>query len=123
MSTINISIVIGLFAGMASGLFGIGGGIIIVPMLLYFFHFSQQMATATSLIALLLPVGALGLWQYFKGGFVEAENIKIGLFIALGLFLGAFLGARIATQLSSAILTKMFSVFLVLVAVRLWFIG
>lgn len=115
-----IPILIGLSAGVCSGLFGIGGGIIIVPLLVFFLKIPQQMATATSLMALLLPTGALGLWHYYQKGFLTGDNIKIGFFIAAGLFIGAFFGAKIATSLQSGTLTKIFAVFLVVIAVRLW---
>ncbi|MGZ3796065.1 MAG: TSUP family transporter [Pseudobdellovibrionaceae bacterium] len=119
--TFLIPILIGAAAGIASGLFGIGGGIIIIPLLLFTYKFSQQVSTATSLIALLLPVGSLGLWQYYRSGFVTNENIKIGFLIALGMIVGTFYGAKIATFLEADTLTKMFAVFLLLVAIRVWF--
>lgn len=115
-----LPILIGITAGISSGLFGIGGGIIIVPLLLYFYKYSQQTATATSLTALLLPVGALGLWQFYKNGDLTSTNLKVGFTIATGMFVGTFLGAKISTYLPSEVLTKMFSIFLVLVALRLW---
>jgi uncharacterized membrane protein YfcA len=116
---IAIPILIGLAAGVGSGLFGIGGGIIIVPLVVFYYKFSQQTATATSLIALLLPVGAMALWHYHKSGYVTMVNVKIGLLISFGLFIGALLGARIATSLSSETLTKLFAGFLILVAIRM----
>lgn len=119
--SLAIAVGIGVFAGISSGLFGIGGGIIIVPLVLYVYKFSQQGATATSLIALLLPVGSLGLWQYYKAGFIDGTNVKVGLAIAAGMLVGAFFGAKIAAQLQGETLTKIFAAFLVLVAVRLWF--
>jgi uncharacterized protein len=118
--TIIIAIGIGLLAGVSSGLFGIGGGILIVPMVAFFFKFTQQSATATSLVALLLPVGALGVWQYYQNGFIAAENFKIGFLIAAGVLFGTLFGAKIAASLSSENLTKIFAVFLIVVAVRLW---
>src|SRR5687767_8857463 len=76
-------LLIGLGAGVLSGLFGIGGGIVIVPALLFFAKYQPQMATGTSLGALLLPVGALGAWQYWKAGNLEW---RASLLIAIGLF-------------------------------------
>ena len=110
-------LLIGLGAGVLSGLFGIGGGIVIVPALLYLARFQPHLATGTSLGALLLPVGALGAWQYWKAGSLQW---KPSLLIALGLFVGAFFGARIALALPAPTLRKVFAVFLVLVAVQLW---
>jgi len=113
-------LLIGLMAGTASGLFGIGGGILIVPLVIFFFQFTQQQATATSLVALLLPVGILGVWQYYSKGFIEMTHVKIGALIACGMFFGAFFGARIAISLSSVMLTRLFAGFLILIAIRLW---
>ena len=110
-------LLVGLGAGVLSGLFGIGGGIVIVPALLYFAKYQPQMATGTSLGALLLPVGALGAWQYWKAGNLEW---KASMLIAVGLFFGAFVGARVAQHLSAPVLKKSFAIFLVLVAIQLW---
>ncbi len=120
LSQILMALSIGLAAGVSSGLFGIGGGVIIVPLLLYFFKYPQQMATATSLVTLMLPVGVLGAFQYYKAGFIQTENIKVALIIAAGMFVGALFGAKFASGLQSATLSKMFSVFLIIIAVRLW---
>ena len=119
-SQVLISLSIGLVAGISSGLFGIGGGVVIVPLLLFFFKYAQQMATATSLVALILPVGILGAIHYYKAGYIQPENIKIGLTIAAGMFVGALLGAKFASGLQSATLSKMFSIFLIIAAIRLW---
>jgi uncharacterized protein len=117
---IVIALGIGLVAGISSGLFGIGGGVIIVPMLLYFFKFQQQAATATSLIALVLPVGIFGIMNYYRSGFIQWDNVKVGLVIAGAMFVSTFFGSKIASQMQSLTLTRMFSVFLIIVAVRLW---
>jgi uncharacterized protein len=111
-------IVLGLFAGVLSGLFGIGGGIVIVPALILIARMQPQMATGTSLGALLLPVGLLGAWQYYQKG---SLNVSVALWIALGIAIGAFFGAQLALRLPAATLQRIFAVFLVLVAVRLWF--
>lgn len=111
----------GLAAGLLSGMFGVGGGVIIVPALVFFFGMSQQSANGTSLIALLLPVGLLGVMEYYRSGNISSENIWFGLTIALGLFAGAFFGAQLAIEISSELLRKLFAVFLVFVAIRLWF--
>jgi uncharacterized membrane protein YfcA len=108
---------IGLAAGVLAGLFGIGGGIVIGPALILLARFAPQMATGTSLGALLLPVGALGAWEYYRRGHL---NIAASLWIALGLFFGAWVGARLAQSLSGPQLQKAFAVFLVIIAVRVW---
>ena len=110
-------IAIGLAAGVLAGMFGIGGGIVIGPALILMAKFQPQTATGTSLGALLLPVGALGAWEYYRRGHL---NIAVSLWLALGLFLGAWFGARIAQSLSGPQLQKAFAIFLVLIAIRVW---
>jgi uncharacterized membrane protein YfcA len=110
-------IVIGAIAGILSGLFGIGGGVIIVPALILVARMRPQMATGTSLGALLLPVGALGALHYYRHGFL---NVRASLWIALGLVFGAFLGAQLALRLPARELQRVFSVFLLFLAVHLW---
>ena len=113
-----VFIAIGLVAGILSGIFGIGGGVVIVPALILLASFVPITATGTSLAALLLPVGALGAWEYYKKGDL---NIPAALFIALGIFFGAWIGARVAHNLTPVQLKRAFAVFLVLVAGRMWF--
>jgi uncharacterized membrane protein YfcA len=110
-------IIIGVGAGVLSGLFGVGGGIVIVPALLYAARMSQITATGTSLGALLLPVGALGALEYYRAGHL---NVRAALLIAIGLFFGAFFGAKLAHVLTAVQLKRAFAVFLVLAAVRIW---
>jgi uncharacterized membrane protein YfcA len=110
-------LLIGLGAGVVSGLFGIGGGVVIGPALILLAGFIPVMATGTSLGALILPVGLLGAWEYHKRGHL---NIAASLWIALGLFIGAWFGARLAQNLSGPTLQRSFAVFLVLVAIRVW---
>jgi uncharacterized membrane protein YfcA len=110
-------ILIGLAAGVLSGMFGIGGGVVIVPALLLVAHMSPLAATGTSLGALLLPVGALGAWEYYRKGQLD---FRIALLLAIGLFVGAFFGAKIAQMLTAVQLKRAFAIFLVLVAIRVW---
>ena len=112
-------LIVGLLAGVLSGVFGIGGGVVIVPALIFIAGFAPIAATGTSLGALLLPVGALGAYEYYKKGNL---NIGASLWIALGLFLGAWLGARLAQHLTPLQLRRAFAVFLVLIAGRMWFV-
>jgi uncharacterized protein len=108
---------IGLGAGLLSGLFGIGGGIIIVPALMLVGRMQPSTATGTSLGALLLPVGALGAWQYYKNGHLD---IRASLLIALGIFVGAYIGAVAMQQLNPVMAKRIFALFLVLVSARIW---
>jgi uncharacterized protein len=112
-----VFLAIGLTAGVLSGLFGIGGGILIIPSLIFFAQFHTKLAIGTSLGAMLLPVGLLGAYAYYQDGNL---NIKASLLIGLGLFLGAYAGARLAQTLSGPTLQRMFAIFMVLMAIRLW---
>ena len=110
-------ILIGVAAGVLSGLFGIGGGVVIVPALLLMAGMTPLTATGTSLGALLLPVGALGAWEYYRKGQLD---LRVALLLAVGLFFGAFFGAKFAQLLTPVQLRRAFAVFLVLVAIRVW---
>ncbi len=107
----------GLLAGVLSGMFGIGGGLIIVPALVFFGKMSQRTAVGTSLGALLLPVGALGVYAYWREGNID---VRAAMWIALGMFVGAYGGATIAQMISDSSLKRAFAVLLVVVAGRLW---
>jgi uncharacterized protein len=113
-----IFLAIGLGAGLLSGMFGIGGGIVIVPALVLLAHMTQKTATGTSLAALLLPVGALGAYEYYKAGAVEG---RAALLIAPGLLVGALIGAKVALQIPTRDMQRAFAVFLCVVAGRMWF--
>lgn len=109
---------IGLGAGVMGGLFGIGGGIVIVPALVYLMGFTQKQAQGTSLAVLLAPIGILGVANYYKA---RQMDLVAGLYIAAGFLLGAYVGSRVALDINEGLLRKAFSVFLVLVALQLWF--
>jgi len=118
MSSVLLYLVLGLTAGIISGLIGIGGGIIIVPALVFLFGLSQHQAQGTTLALLVPPIGILAAWTYYKQGDVD---LKIVSFIALGFFFGGLIGARIATGLSSEVLEKVFGVSLLLIALKILF--
>ena len=107
---------VGLAAGVLSGLFGIGGGVIIVPLLMLVLGFTAQQAAGTSLAALLLPVGLFGALQYWQAGQV---NLMHAALLALGILIGAFLGARLGLSLPSETVQRAFGVLLVIVGLRL----
>jgi uncharacterized protein len=109
---------IGLGAGILSGLFGIGGGVIIVPLLVLVLGFTAQQAAGTSLAALLLPVGLFGAIEYWQAGQVNVLNAGL---LALGLLLGAYLGARLGLSLPSEVVQRAFGVLLVIVGIRFVF--
>jgi uncharacterized membrane protein YfcA len=119
MLTIAGALLIGLGAGVLSGLFGIGGGIVMVPALVFFLRFEQKTATGTSLAALILPVAILGVLEYAREGHV---HYKIAALLAAGIFVGALFGARLALGTSDVTLRRGFAVLLVLAAARLAFV-
>lgn len=108
-------LLLGLAAGILSGLAGVGGGIIIVPALVLFFGLSQHMAQGTSLAVLVPPIGILAAIEYYRKGDV---NLKAAVLIAAGLVLGSVLGAKIALGLPQAMLKKIFGVILLLASMR-----
>jgi len=110
-------VAIGLGAGVLAGMFGIGGGIVVVPALILFARYAPQTATGTSLAIFLFPIGLLGAWAYYKEGHVR---IVPALLLALGVFCGSYFGARLALHMSPLLLKRSFAVFLLLVAMRMW---
>ncbi len=94
-------------------MFGIGGGLVIVPALVLIFGFDTKTAVGTSLFVILLPTGLLGVLEYYKNGQLK---IPAGLMIALGVFVGAFFGAKLAGAVSAATMRRCYAVFLLLVA-------
>jgi len=118
MIDISLYLVLGLIAGILSGLIGIGGGIIIVPALVFLFGLSQHQAQGTTLALMVPPIGLLAALTYYNRGYV---NLKIAAFVCIGFFVGGFIGANIATGLSSRVLEKVFGVALFLIAIKMIF--
>ena len=118
IQTILILILVGIAAGMLSGLVGVGGGIVIVPALIFFLGFSQKLAQGTSLGILLLPVGILGVMQYYKQGYVD---IRVVLIISTAFFFGSYFGSKIALSLPQETIKKIFAVFMIIIAIKLLF--
>ena len=111
-------ILLGLLAGVISGLIGIGGGVIIVPSLIFLFGFSQPEAQGTTLGLLVPPIGILAAWTYYQQGYV---NLKAAALICFGFVLGGWLGAKIAVGLPNNVLEKVFGVALLLIALKMIF--
>lgn len=111
---------VGLGAGVLSGLFGIGGGIIIVPALVFLAGFTQLTAAGTSLVALLLPVGLGGVVSYYSEGKIDGSHIRAGLWVAAGVFVGGFFGSKLAMLMSEQLLKRLFAGMLLVVAAKTW---
>jgi len=118
IQTILIVIIIGLAAGVLSGLVGVGGGLIVVPALVFFLGFSQHAAQGTSLGLLLLPAGILAVIQYYNHGDIDIKAVCI---LAVGFVLGGYFGSRLALSLPQATVKKIFAVFMICVAIKMLF--
>ncbi|MEQ8156062.1 MAG: sulfite exporter TauE/SafE family protein [Clostridiaceae bacterium] len=118
MNSIILFVLIGIVAGILSGMFGIGGGIIIVPALMYLCGFSQLKAQGTSLAVLLPPAGILAFIQYYKKGQV---NVQAGILIIIFLVAGSVLGAKLAQNFPAEILKKGFAVLMILASLKMIF--
>ena len=119
MQAIIVLLLIGLAAGILGGLVGVGGGIIIVPSLIYFLGFSQKQAQGTSLGILLLPVGILGVLQYYKAGYIDMRTVWL---VSIGFLAGSYFGSKIALSLSQETVKKIFAVLMILIALKMLFI-
>lgn len=114
MFNFTLYVIIGVFAGVISGLIGIGGGVIVIPCLVYIFGFSQHAAQGTTLAMLIPPIGILAALTYYKQGYV---NLPVAGLICLGFFVGGYLGAKFAVGIPEAALRKIFGVCLLAIAV------
>jgi len=111
-------IFLGLAAGVLSGLIGIGGGVIIVPALVFLFQFSQHRAEGTTLAMLIPPVGMLAILPYYRNGYVD---IRVAAFICLGFVFGGWAGGHFANALPAATLQRVFGGVLLAIALKmLW---
>jgi len=116
--TVLLLLIVGLLAGILSGLVGVGGGIIVVPALILILGFTQQQAQGTSLGLLLLPVGILAVWNYYQKGQID---IKVVLIMAVAFTIGGWLGSKIALSISQAALKKVFASVLVIIGLKMLF--
>lgn len=112
-----IVLLLGLVVGVLVGLLGIGGGVVLVPALVYLLHMDQHLAQGTSLLILLPPVGLGALREYWKRGQVD---LRAGILCALGILAGGYLGGWIAVPLASRQLKGLFGCFLMVAAFLLW---
>lgn len=117
LSQVLVLVGIGVAAGTLSGMFGVGGGIIIVPALVAFMSLSQREAQGTSLGLMLLPIGILAAWDYFREGNL---NIKYGLIIAGAFVIGGLVGSRIAHNIDETWLKRSFAILMAAAAVKMF---
>jgi uncharacterized membrane protein YfcA len=112
-------LVLGLSAGIASGLFGIGGGVILIPAFIYLIGLTQHQAQGTTLAIMVLPIGLLAALKYYFYGNVRLD---IAAWVCIGFFVGGFFGAVWAHAVSEPLLKKLFGVFLLFVSLRMIFV-
>jgi len=109
-------VTLGIITGIFSGMLGIGGGLILIPALVFLFGLTQHQAQGTTLALMIPPVGLLAAWRYYQSG-----NVKLGMaaFICLGFFFGGLIGANLVQNFSEPLLKKIFAVFLLVVSLRM----
>jgi hypothetical protein len=111
-------IVLGILSGFLSGLIGIGGGTIVVPVLVIIFGLSQKTAQGTTLALLVPPIGILAAWTYYKQGYVD---FPIAGLICVGFILGGLIGAKLATNISNQTLERIFGIALLIISIKMIF--
>jgi uncharacterized membrane protein YfcA len=122
ISSILILILIGVAAGSLGGLVGVGGGIIMVPAMVYFLNSSQLQAQGTSLIVMMMPVGALGVYNYYVKGNLAVSDMQNALIIALGFIFGSYFGSQLANStLPVPMIKKAFASLMIIVGIKMLF--
>jgi uncharacterized protein len=116
MNQILILLIVGLVAGYLSGLIGIGGGIVIVPVLVYFLCMDQKAAQGTTLFMFMLPIGVLGVWNYYKEG---QMNYKYALIMAVTFIIGSYFGSKTALALDTKIVKQIFGAMIILIGFKM----
>lgn len=116
ISDILVLLSIGLLAGILSGLVGIGGGIVIVPVLVYYFAMNQKTAQGTVLFMFLLPIGILGVINYYKAGHVDMKSAVI---MAITFAVGSYIGSRTAIAIDTKVVKQIFAVVMILVGIKM----
>lgn len=118
MYFISVCIVLGLLAGALSGLVGLGGGVIVLPVLIYVLGMEQHLAQGTTLAMMLPPIGVLAVWNYYKHGYVD---IKVAMLICLGFIIGAFFGSKMAIAIDTKYIKMICGIFFILIGIKMTF--
>ena len=120
LQTIILLVLIGVASGILSGFVGIGGGIIIVPALIFLLGMNQLNAQGTSLFILLLPIGILAVMNYWKAGQI---NWSFGLVVSLAFVVGGYFGSKLALKISPNLVRLIFGIIMVIISAKLMFSG
>lgn len=118
METVILILVIGIFAGVFSGFIGIGGGLIVVPCLVYLLGMSQHDAQGTSLAMMLPPIGAIAVYSYYRAGHVD---FKVAAILCVSFIAGSFFGSKMALALSPVLIKKIFGILIILLGIKMVF--
>jgi len=118
MNEIILLLIVGLLAGFVGGMMGVGGGVVVIPALVFIMGFSQHQAQGTALAFMLPPIGLMAAWNYYKAGYV---NVKYALLLMVAFVVGAWVGSMISLKLPEKVLKKIFGVMLLYVAYRMIF--
>jgi len=116
INTVLILLAVGLLAGFLSGLIGIGGGIVIVPILVYMLNMNQKMAQGTTLFMFLFPVGILGVYNYHKAGLIDYKTAAV---MAITFIVGSYLGGRTVVAIDAKIVKQIFGAIIILIGFRM----
>jgi len=116
VNEIVLLVIIGILAGFVGGTFGVGGGIVIIPALIFILNMTQHQAQGTSLAVLLMPIGFLAVYNYHKQGFV---NYKYAAILVFTFIIGSYLGSLVAVNISGKLLRKLFGVLMLIASLKL----
>src|ERR1017187_2805145 len=119
LTTILTIILIGIVAGMFSGFIGIGGGLIVLPALVFFMGFTQHHAQGPSLAMMLPPIGLLAVINYYKSGHITTMELKVAIILATTFILGSYFGSKFAIAISGEVIKKVFGVLIILVGIKM----
>lgn len=116
LETVLWLVAIGLAAGFAGGLIGVGGGLIVIPALVFIMGMSQTTAQGTNLAVMIPPIGLLAAMNYYKSGMI---NIKYAIIIAIFSFIGGYFGSKLAVNIDQTILKRVFGMFMLFIAFKM----
>ena len=122
-TTVFLLVLIGLFAGAMSGFVGIGGGVIMVPALIYVMGLSQMEAQGTSLILMLPPIGVMAVMNYYKAGHLSNTLITYGIVIAIAFVVGGYFGSKLAIRLSDSVVKLIFGILMLYISIKMIYGG